>query len=186
MRPLKILLVVCLSAAGLAAAAFGSGTAKSPGAQTTPQGIGGYLAVPYPKQAALMAKAVAKASFSRKYDTVWSYLHPSYQKAISESHWKNCQGSHPAAPPGVTIQRVAVASANKLPTKLPLLGTKSIQEIQLQVQFARSGQGSQYALVYTFWLQEGKTWHAVWLPEEYSALKSGKCYLNQLGQPGLY
>jgi hypothetical protein len=185
MRSLKILLVACLAAAGVTAAALGARTTNSAGPQTTPQGIGGYLAVPYPKEAAQLAKNVAKASFARKYKDVWTYLHPTLQKAVSQTHWQRCQGSHPAAPPSVKVQRVAVASAQKLPTKLPLLGKQSIQEIQLQVQFTRPGQGTQYAIEYTFWLQQGKTWHAVWLTDEFSALKAGKCYISPQG-PGLY
>jgi hypothetical protein len=179
LRGLKTFVVLGIAAVVLTAPA----AAKGPGAQTTPQGIGGYLAQPLPTVAAQLAKNVAKASFAHKYNAVWSYLHPSYQKAISQSHWQNCQGSHPAAPPSVKVTRVAVATFNKLPTSLPLLGKQSVEEIQLQIQFQRPGQSTQYALAYTFWLKQGKKWEAVWLPEEYQAYKSGKCYVTPQGPP---
>ena len=182
MRVTQIILAVGVCAAASAVSA----AAKSPALQSPPAGIGGNLAEPFPSVAAQLAKNVAKASFAHKYDTVWGYLHPTYQKAISQSHWRRCQGAHPAAPASVTVTKVAVANAQKLPTNLPLLGHQNIQEIQLQVRFTRRGAGTQYAIEYTFWLKQGRKWTAVWLAEEYQALKTGKCYLNQLGQPGLY
>ncbi|MBV8079959.1 MAG: hypothetical protein JO186_06225 [Actinobacteria bacterium] len=179
MRALATVALVSLAAACLAASAFGGG---APTPTTRP--IGGYLANPWPVQAAANAKAVAKASFARNYSTVWSYLHPTYQKAVSQSHWQNCQGAHPAAPKSVTITKVSIADATKLPTKLPLLGTQNIQEIQIQVQFKNpAAQGTQYAVEYTFWLKQGNKWQAVWLPDEFTAYKTGHCYITPQGPP---
>jgi hypothetical protein len=181
MRTLKIFLVlavVVLAAAGSASAA------KPKGTVTVPNPYGGAPVSPLPPVAAQLAKNIAIASFARKYPAVWSYLHPSYQKAVSQAHWQRCQGAHPAAPRSVKITRVAIATYSKLPTSLPLLGKQNIEEIQLQVQFkSPAASVSQYAVEYTFWLKQGNKWHAVWLPDEYGAYKTGKCYITPQGPP---
>jgi hypothetical protein len=181
MRTLKIFLVlafVVLAAAGSASAARPKGTV------TVPNSSGGEPVVALPPVAAQLAKNIAKASFARKYPAVWTYLHPSYQEAVSQAHWQRCQGAHPAAPRSVKVTRVDIATFSQLPTSLPLLGKQKIEEIQLQVQFrSPAASGSQYAVEYTFWLKQGNTWHAVWLPDEYSAYKTGKCYITPQGPP---
>ena len=112
--------------------------------------------------------------------------HPTYKKAITQSHWQNCQGAHPAAPRSVTIRKISIANSTAVPVSLPLLGHKTVREVQLQVQFTTpAASGTQYALEYTFLLEQSGKWLAVWPAEEYSAYKAGKCYLTPQG-PGLY
>jgi hypothetical protein len=132
--------------------------------------------------AVALAPSIAKAAFARNYDLVWGYLDPTYQKAVTETHWRTCQVSHPAAPPDITITKVSVADTTDLPVVLPLLGHRTVQEIELQVEF-KSSAGTQYAVEYTFWLHEKGIWRAVWLADEYAAYKSGKCYLTPEGPP---
>ena len=138
----------------------------------------------WPAVAAQLAKNVARASFAHDYDRVWSYLHPSYRQAVSQSHWGRCQGAHPAAPSHVMVTSVSVSSAMELPIRLSLLGRQNVQEIQLLVRFKTPAVSSpQAAILYTFWLKQGTTWRAVWLSEEYQAYKSGKCYMTPQGPP---
>ena len=67
---------------------------------------------------------------------------------------------------------------------LSLLGRQKVQEIQLYVQYTTPGlAGPQAAVLYTFWLKQGKTWSAVWLSDEYAAYKAGRCYLTPQGSP---
>ena len=59
-----------------------------------------------------------------------------------------------------------------------------MQEIQLYVQYTTPAlSGPQVAVLYTFWLKQGKTWSAVWLSDEYTAYKAGRCYLTPQGSP---
>jgi hypothetical protein len=121
---------------------------------------------------------------AHEYSKVWGYLDPAYRKAVSHSHWNRCQGSNPAAPKNVTVMKVAVASATELAVALPLLGNRNVQQIELRVQFKTPAvAGSQYAILYSFWLKQGKTWTAVWLSDEYKAYKAGTCYLTPQGPP---
>jgi hypothetical protein len=175
MRRLTALLVVCVAASGSASAAPRPDTGK--GIQT----VG---TASWPKVAAQLAKNIAKASFAHDYDTVWGYLHPAYRDAISQSHWHACQRSHPAAPRSVTITKLAVSKATELPVDLSLLGPRNVQEIELLVQFKTpAAAGTQYAVLYTFWLKRGNKWTAVWLSDEYQAYKAGKCYVTPQGPP---
>ena len=182
MRALSILFGAALTALVLAGAA----TPKSPGPQPTPGNNGGYLVSPWPPAASELAENVAKASFARKYSVLWSYLHPSFQKGISQSHWQSCKRAHPTAPPSVTIRKISIANSTSLPVRLPLLGQQTVREVQLQIQFTTgAGGGTQYALEYAFLLKQKGKWLAVWPADEYSAYKQGKCYLTPQG-PGLY
>src|SRR5206468_32763 len=131
-----------------------------------------------------LAKNIAKDSFAHDYGRVWAYLHPTYRQAVSQSQWQRCQSSHPAAPRHVAVTKVAVASATELPVQLSLLGRQNVQEIQLLVRFKGAAAATQQlAILYTFWLKQGKTWRAVWLSDEYAAYKAGKCYLTPQGPP---
>jgi len=180
MRPTKALLMLGLvvSAAALSASA---GAKNRP---TTGNGAESVGTSAWPAVAAQLAKNIAKASFAHDYDRVWEYLHPTLRRAVSESGWHRCQGSHPAAPRNVTITKVAVASATELPIQLSLLGLQNVQEIQLLVHFQGPGAAPpQLAVLYTFWLKHGTTWTAVWLSDEYGAYKAGKCYLTPQGPP---
>jgi hypothetical protein len=180
---MKALLVIGLAASAAAAAVL----TTSAGAKTRPPTGNGAEAMhtaAWPAVAAQLAKNIARASFAHDYDRVWAYLHPTLRQAVSESHWRRCQGSHPAAPRNVTITKVAVASATQLPIQLSLLGRRNVQEIQLLVHFKRPGTAlAQLAVLYTFWLKQGTTWTAVWLSDEYGAYKAGKCYLTPQGPP---
>ena len=179
MRPMKALFVLSLAAAGVWASALtGSASARRPIGLEAPSSAS------WPKVAAQLAKNIAHDSFTHDYTRVWKYLHPTYQQAISQSHWNRCQGSHPAAPRGVTITKISVASATELPLALALLGHQNVQEIQLLVQFKLAAvAGPQYAVQYTFWLKQGTTWTAVWPSDEYQAYKSGSCYVTPQGPP---
>jgi hypothetical protein len=155
--------------------------------KTRPQTGNGIEAVGspgWPAVAAQLAKNIAKDSFAHNYARVWNYLHPSYQKAVAQARWQTCQRAHPAAPPGITITRVAVAQASELPIDLGLLGRQSVQEIQVFVQYKTPAlAGPQVAVLETFWLKDGKNWTAVWPQEEYAAYKAGRCYTTPQGSP---
>src|SRR5262249_8722000 len=181
MRQMRGALLLCLAC--LAAAAFAA-TAAAKNSPPYAQGIEPMHTALWPAIPAQLAKNIAKASFAHDYNRVWAYLHPTYQQAISESKWHRCQGSHPAAPPNVTITKVDVAKATQLPVRLSLLGLQSVQEIELLVRFKTPAFASpQYAVLYTFWLKHGKTWTAVWLTDEYAAYKAGKCYVTPQAPP---
>jgi hypothetical protein len=165
-------------------AAVLAATAGAKNRPTTGNGAESVGTAAWPAVAAQLAKNIARASFAHDYDRVWEYLHPTLRRAVSESGWRRCQGSHPAAPRNVTITKVAVASATELPVNLSLLGRQNVQEIQLLVHFKGPGAAPpQLAVLYTFWLKQGKTWTAVWLSDEYGAYKAGKCYLTPQGPP---
>jgi hypothetical protein len=121
------------------------------------------------------SKAVAKAAFTGDYNTIWNFISPQYQASISHSHWLSCQKSNPVAPPGVKIDRIAIATFGNVPVALPKFGSQKVFEVQMQVLFTRAGSQSA-ALVYAYWFHntQGK-WVAVWLPSVYSAYKSGGC-----------
>ena len=138
----------------------------------------------WPSVAAQLAKNIAKASFAHDYNEVWAYMHPTYRKAVSQSYWRRCQGSHPAAPRGVTVTNVAVSRATELPIRLSLLGRHNVQQIELLIRFKTpAASGPQLAVLDTFWLKDGKTWTAVWLSDEYASYKAGKCYVTPQGPP---
>jgi hypothetical protein len=179
MHRTKALLLLGLAAAGLSVAVVaGAGAAKSP----QPVGIEPIGSTEWPKVAAQLAKNIARDSFAHNYGAVWKYLLPAYQSAVSQSHWNRCQLSHPAAPPSVKVTEVKVGSAQALPVALPLAGRQDVQEIELLVQYKSSGaRQPQYAVVYTFWLKQGKAWRAVWLSDEFEAYKSGSCYVAPQG-----
>ena len=171
--------MLCLSASLVVTAVAAAKTRPPAG-----NGIEAAGSAAWPAVAAQLAKNIAKDSFAHDYARVWGYLHPTYQKAVAQSHWQACQKSHPAAPRNITITRVAVAQANELPVDLSLLGHQNVQEIQVYVQYKTPAlAGSQVAVLYTFWLKQGGKWQAVWLGDEYQAYKSGSCYLTPQGPP---
>jgi hypothetical protein len=180
---MKAVATVCIVAClGSAATLAGSGQAKT--RPPTGNGIEAVGSSAWPAVAAQLAENIARDSFAHDYARVWGYLHPAYRSAVSQSRWQACQRSHPAAPPNIKITRVAVAQASQLPIDLSLLGRQNVQEIQLYVQYRNPNlAGPQVAVLYTFWLKRGKTWEAVWLSDEFDALKAGKCYLPPNGSP---
>jgi hypothetical protein len=179
---MRALLVV--GAVALVASAATAGAANP---KTRPQagnGIEGVGTAAWPAVAAQLAKNIARDSFAHDYPRVWAYLHPAYRQAVPQARWQACQRSHPAAPRDITITRVAVAQASEVPVSLSLLGRHKVQEIQLYVQYSTPAlAGPQAAVLYTFWLKQGKTWSAVWLSDEYAAYKAGRCYLTPQGSP---
>ena len=180
---MRALLVLVLVACGVSAVAL-SGSASAARPPPVAHGIEPIHTAEWPGVAAQLAKNIARASFAHEYDRVWGYLHPTYRKAVSQSRWHRCQGSHPAAPRSVTITNVAVARATELPVRLSLLGRRNVQEIELLVQFKTPAvPGPQLVILLTFWLKQGRTWTAVWLSDEYAAYKAGKCYLTPQGPP---
>jgi len=180
-KRIQALLVLGLVASAVSAAAL---SAPAGGKTRPPAGLEPIGSAEWPSVAAQLAKNIASASFAHQYTKVWGYLHPAYQRAVSQSHWNRCQGSHPAVPRNVTITRVSVAQATELPVNLSLIGRRNVQEIELQIRFTTPAlAGQQLAVLYTFWLKEGTTWRAVWLSDEYQAYKAGKCYLTPQGPP---
>ena len=65
---------------------------------------------------------VAKAAFTHDYDTVWTYLNPSLQTAVSQKKWQACQKRYPLSSPGVKIKSVKVADSRPVPISLSLFG----------------------------------------------------------------
>jgi hypothetical protein len=180
---MKALLVLGVLASAASASVL-SGPAGAKVRPPTGNGAESVASAAWPAVAAQLAKNIATASFAHDYERVWGYLHPTYRQAVSQSHWRRCQGAHPAVPRSVTITRVSVASATELPVQLSLLGRRNVQEIQLLVHFTRPGVATpQLAVLYTFWLKQGRTWTAVWLSDEYGAYKAGRCYVTPQGPP---
>jgi hypothetical protein len=180
---MKALLVFVLVVSGVSAAVL-SGSAGAKVRPPAGNGVEPVGSAQWPSVAAQLAKNIATASFAHDYARVWAYLHPAYRQAVSQSHWRSCQSSHPAAPRNVTITKVSVASATELPVALSLLGRQNVQQIELVVRFTTpAAAGPQLAIQYTFWLKQGSTWTAVWLSDEYGVYKAGKCYLTPQGPP---
>ena len=176
----KALVLACLTAALVLAGGAAKASART--ADVCP----GCPEVAIPQATSDNAKALAKAAFHQKFSDVWNYIEPTMQKAISQSHWLACNTAKPPAPKSVTIQRTAIASSTSVPTVLPLLGKKTVQEVQVRVTFVTpASPSSQFAVEYTFWVQEKSKWYAVWLQDEFNTLKAGKCYLTPQG-PELY
>src|SRR6478752_10709510 len=98
---MKKLVVLCLAASMVAVASAAAKTRPQTGNGIEPVGSAAWPAV-----AAQLAKNIAKDSFAHDYARVWNYLHPTYQKAVSQAHWQVCQKNHPAAPRNITITRV--------------------------------------------------------------------------------
>jgi hypothetical protein len=183
---MKALAAVCLMACASSPAAL-AGPVHAKTRPQTGNGIEAVGSAAWPAVAAQLAKNIARDSFAHDYPRVWRYLHPAYQRAVSQARWQSCQRSHPAAPRNITITRVAVAQADQLPVDLSLLGRQNVQEIQLYVQYNTPAlAGPQVAVLYTFWLKDGKAWTAVWPGEEYAAYKAGRCYVTAQGQAPLY
>jgi len=173
--------VLVLLAAGAAALTSLAPASAKPRPPNGVEPIGSSM---WPKVAAQLAKSIARDSFARDYSSVWRYLDPAYQKAVPRSHWQRCQGSHPAAPRSVKVTKVSVSGATELAVRLPLLGRRYVQEIELQVRFTTPSAASpQYAVLYTFWVEQAKAWTAVWLGDEYAAYKGGGCYVTPQGPP---
>jgi hypothetical protein len=169
---------------GLAVAALAIAAPASTSAAQNPQpvGIEPLGSTEWPAVAAQLAKNIARDAFAHDYDGVWNYLLPAYQKAVPQSRWERCQHAHPTAPPSVTITKVQVASAEELAFDLPLVGRQNVQEIQLVVQYKSAGlKGNRYAVLYTYWLKQGKIWRAVWPSEEFRAYAGGGCYVAPQG-----
>jgi hypothetical protein len=121
------------------------------------------------------SKTLAKAAFTGDYGTVWNFISPQYQSVVSHSHWLSCQTKNPVAPPGVKINRVAIAESGNVPMSLPQFGSQRVFEVQMQVLFTRGGNQSA-ALVYAYWFHNTQNkWVAVWLPAVYTKYKSGAC-----------
>jgi hypothetical protein len=131
------------------------------------------------------SKTLAKAAFTGDYNTVWNFVSPQYQAVVSHSHWLTCQKRNPVAPPGVTVNRIAIATSGNVPMNLPQFGSQRVFEVQMQVLFTRGGAQSA-ALVYAYWFHNNQNkWVAVWLPNVYQEYKSGSC--DPLGPSrGLY
>ncbi len=164
MSLLRTLLCAVVGAGALA----GSAVADMP--------AGGTPADPWPTLPSKYSAILAKAAFTHDYNTVWSYLSPAYQSAVSQSRWLACQKQNPVAPPGVNIKSVKVADSTKVPVNLPILGRQDVRTVALQVLFSRGGGSQQIALAYAYWFKnkDGK-WVAVWMPPVYSKYKSGGC-----------
>jgi hypothetical protein len=136
----------------------------------------GCLLNPWPSGPSKGSAAVAKAAFTHNYATVWSYLHPSLQKAVSQSKWQACQKKYPLSSPGVKIKSIKVADSEPTPITVPLLGAQTVRTVTLQVLFTTpASKGTQAALEYAYWVQDKGNWKAVWLPSQFQLYKSGQC-----------
>jgi hypothetical protein len=187
-QTMKTILCVAIGACAFAATGFGATQARSaecinqydpnqtPAQADACAALASASAQPKPPAIPTKnSKLLAKAAFTRDYNTVWKYISPVYQGAVSRSKWLSCQKNNPVAPPGVKVNSVAVAQSGNIPMKLTKYGTQEVFQVQLQVIFTRAGSKSA-DVVFTYWLHDknGK-WVAVWLPDVYSKYKSGGC-----------
>jgi hypothetical protein len=158
----------------LICAAVCAGAFAVPAVAGTPP-AGGSAADPWPAIPNAYSAILATAAFKHNYATVWGYIAPTYQSAVSESRWQACQQRNPVAPPGVKIRSVRVADSRKVPVQLALLGRQNVRDVSLQVLFSRGGT-EQAALLDAYWLQNKKgKWVAVWLPAVFAKYKAGGC-----------
>ena len=139
----------------------------------------------WPSVAAQLAKNIAKASFAHDYDQVWGYLDPAYRKAVSQSHWRRCQGSPSGCPARASPSRTSPSRAPpSFRSGSRCSVASNVQQIELLIRFKTpAASGPQLAVLDTFWLKDGKTWTAVWLSDEYAAYKASKCYVTPQGPP---
>jgi hypothetical protein len=197
MRPLKALGICLFAALAIAAATAAAATppvkhytaadCPDPYANTAAcAALHDASAQPHPGlNADRESKALAHAAFTGDYNPVWNFLSPQLQSAVSHSKWLSCQKHNPVAPPGLRINRIAVANSLNIPMSLPHFGHQKIFQVQLQVIYTRSGQEGA-ALVFAYWLHNDKgKWVAVWPAAVYNKYRTGSC--DQAGPTrGLY
>jgi len=181
-------LAVALTAAVVAASATasGSGSASPPICKKgVVSQLGGCLVDAWPTDPSKYSSIVAKAAFSHDYNTVWKYLNPALQSAVSQKHWTACQKHNPLSSSGVKIKSVRVADSRPLPATVPPFGPVKLRMVTVQVLFTSPASGSEQAAVeYAYWLNSKGKWTAVWLPSTFDLYKSGKCDTGELR--GLY
>jgi hypothetical protein len=178
-----------LAAALVAASVCDAGRASPPSCSSATAAAsaaaGGCLVNPWPTDPSKYSAIVAKAAFSHDYATVWKYLNPALQGAVSQQSWQACQKRYPLSSPGVKITKVQVADSQVLPATVPPFGAVKLRMVTLQVLFhSAAASGVQGALEYAYWLNSKGKWTAVWLPATFALYKSGKCDTSQTR--GLY
>ena len=168
--------MVVVVGAALAVASLPAGASRSAAPKCPHPSPDGCLLNPWPSGPSKNSTAVAKAAFTHDYATVWKYLHPSLQKAVSHSNWQSCQKRYPLSSPGVKIKSVKVANSVPTPFSLPVLGSQQVQTVTLQVLFTSpAARGPQVALEYAYWVKDHGNWVSVWLPDQFNLYHSGKC-----------
>jgi hypothetical protein len=177
---------VALAAAVVAVSASAAGSAARLNCQKgTVSTLGGCLVDAWPTDPSNYSAIVAKAAFTHDYNTIWKYLNPTLQGAVSQKHWTACQKHNPLSSPNVKIKSIRVADSRPLPATVPPFGPVRLRMVTLQVLFTSpSAGGEQAAEEYAYWLNSKGKWTAVWLPATFDLYKSGKCDTGELR--GLY
>jgi hypothetical protein len=146
-----------------------------------------FVAATAPTEAAVDLPSVfsvrlTKAVFAGDFDTVWSYLHPAYQKVVSRSRWGRCERQRLANASGIVVESVKLARVRRVPSHLPLLGAVVIEDVAVQILYRERGRTSLgVSIESAYWVKYKGHWRTVWLPSVYSAYKAGGCF-----QPALY
>jgi hypothetical protein len=126
---------------------------------------------------AVFTVRLAKAAFAHDYATVWSYLHPALQKAVSQSQWRRCEQQRLAAASGFVIRRVALSRVRRVPSRVPLLGNVMIEDVAVQVLYSQRGSKQLNATVASAdWVKYKGRWRTIWPAPVYRAYKAGRCY----------
>ncbi len=178
-------MTVALAAAVVGASVSGVGRSAAPSCPATGKPIPGCLVEPWPTDPSKYSSIVAKAAFTHDYDTVWKYLNPALQSAVSQKSWQSCQKRYPLSSPNVKIKSVRVADSRSLPATVPPFGAVRLRMVTVQVLFTSPAASSEQAAIeYTYWLNSKGKWTAVWLPSTFELYKSGKCDTSETR--GLY
>ncbi len=127
------------------------------------------------------SEALAKAVFARHFTTVWKFIDPRYQGAISESRWEKCVSRLAASTASYDIKRISVSGDRRLPSILPLLGKVTVVDVSVQFLYTLPGSRTLNAgVLYAYWVKQNGKWHAVWLPTQYASYKAGQCASSSL------
>jgi hypothetical protein len=125
---------------------------------------------------------LTRAVFAHEYDTVWSYLHPTYQKVVSRTRWQRCERQRVAHASGIVVESVKLAQVRRVPSRLPLLGPVTIEAVNVQVLYRVRGQRTlSVAVENAYWVKYGGRWRTVWPLPVYNAYRAGGCF-----EPALY
>jgi hypothetical protein len=119
---------------------------------------------------------IAKAVFAKHYNTVWTFIEPSYRKGINKARWQRCVSALVRESGSYHLKSIKVSGTKRLHSVLPLLGPVVLIDVSLQVLYTEPGSRTlQAGALYAYWVKQKGVWHAVWLPTQLSAYRAGKC-----------
>jgi hypothetical protein len=125
---------------------------------------------------AQLAVSVARSSFTGKQGAQWDTLHPQYKHVVTRARFIACERRAAAAIGKIEVVGVSAEGTQVIRTKLPLLGTVSVNDVTLAVTFRKGTEkASRIAELDSLWVSNRSKWVRVLTPTEYTAYKAGKC-----------